>query len=79
MRATTKKADMSRYVTKANLASEVLVIFIVLVLVTIGSTCTWTLFGILIGQFLKTENRLRLFNTVMASLLLASLLPVLLG
>ena len=63
----------------ANLASEILVIFIVLALVTIGSTCAWTLFGILIGQFLKTETRLRLFNIVMASLLLASLLPVLLG
>jgi threonine/homoserine/homoserine lactone efflux protein len=63
----------------ANLASEVLAIFMVLALVTIGSTCTWTLFGILIGQFLKTETRLRLFNIIMASLLLVSLLPVLLS
>ena len=70
---------MSRYVTRANLASEVLAIFIVLALVTSGSTCPWTLFGILIGQFLKTETRLRLFNIIMASLLLVSLLPVLLG
>jgi threonine/homoserine/homoserine lactone efflux protein len=63
----------------ANLANEVLVIFIVLALVTFAATCTWTLFGILIGQFLKTETQLRLFNILMASLLLASLLPILFG
>ncbi len=58
---------------------EVTILLIVFFLVTLGSTCTWAYFGVFLRQFLKSPLRLRLFNTGMASLLLASLLPMLLG
>ena len=71
-------SSVTAYTSSAtSLASEVLVMFIVFAVVTMGSTCIWTLFGMVIGQFLGTERRLRLFNIVMAMLLLASLLPAL--
>ena len=57
-------------------ASEVFMLFVVFSVVTVGSTCTWTLFGLVIRQVLNTQKRLRLFNITMASLLLVSLLPV---
>ena len=61
------------------LATEVFVLFVVFSFVTIGSTCTWTLFGMIIGQILNSEKRLRLFNCSMALLLFVSLLPVILS
>jgi len=61
--------------TAENVGAEVMILFIVFALITIGSTCTWTLFGTGIGQLLTSQKRLRRFNIVMALLLLASLLP----
>ena len=73
-------SSVTAYTSSASdLANEVLVMFIVFAITTIGSTCTWTLFGIVIGQFLGTPARLRGFNIVMAGLLIASLLPALLS
>ena len=70
-------SSVTAYTSSAStLASEVLVLFVVFSIVTVGSTVTWTLFGLVIRQILNTEKRLRLFNITMASLLLVSLLPV---
>ncbi len=70
-------SSVTAYTSSANtVASEVLVLFVVFSFVTIGSTFTWTLFGLVIRQVLNTEKRLRLFNITMAILLLISLLPV---
>ena len=70
-------SSVTAYTSSATaLASEVFVLFVVFSLVTIGSTLTWTLFGLVIRQVLNTKKRLRLFNVAMASLLLASLLPL---
>ena len=63
----------------STLATEVFVLFVVFLLVTIGSTCAWTLFGMIIGQILNSEKRLRLFNCSMALLLFVSLLPAILS
>ena len=60
----------------ATVASEVFVLFVVFSFVTVGSTLTWTLFGLVIRQVLNTPKRLRLFNITMAALLLISLVPV---
>ena len=70
-------SSVTAYTSSASaVASEVFVMFVVFSFVTVGSTCTWTLFGLVIRQVLNTQKRLRLFNVTMASLLLASLLPV---
>ena len=70
-------SSVTAYTSSANtVGSEVLVLFVVFSIVTVGSTLAWTLFGLVIRQVLNTEKRLRLFNILMASLLLLSLLPV---
>lgn len=70
-------SSVTAYTSSATaVASEVLVLFVVFSFVTVGSTITWTLFGLVIGQVLNTPKRLRLFNITMASLLLISLIPV---
>ena len=69
-------SSVTAYTSSATtLASEVFIMFVVFSFVTVGSTVTWTLFGLVIRQVLNTPKRLRLFNVAMASLLLISLLP----
>lgn len=43
----------------------------------IPSTLVWCFFGTAIARFLNTPKRMRVFNTVMAVLLVASVLPLL--
>ena len=70
-------SSVTAYTSSATtVASEVFVLFVVFSFVTVGSTITWTLFGLVIGQVLNTPKRLRLFNITTASLLLISLIPV---
>lgn len=47
------------------------------VLVSCVSTTSWTVLGQQMRRFLKSPKRLRLFNLVMAALLVATLIPVL--
>jgi len=69
-------SSVTAYTSSATtVASEVFVLFVVFSFVTVGSTITWTLFGLVIRQVLNTQKKLRLFNITMASLLLISLLP----
>ena len=73
-------SSVTAYTSSATtVASEVLVLFVVFSIVTIGSTLTWTLFGLVIRQVINTQKRLRLFNVTMASLLLISLLPIIIS
>ena len=70
-------SSVTAYTSSATtVAGEVFVLFVVFFFVTVGSTFTWTLFGLVIRQVLNTQKRLRLFNVTMAILLLISLLPV---
>ena len=70
-------SSVTAYTSSATtVASEVFVLFGCVLFATVGSTFTWTLFGLVIRQVLNTQKRLRLFNVTMASLLLISLLPV---
>jgi len=70
-------SSVTAYTSSATaVASEVFILFIVFSFVTVGSTCTWTLFGLMIKKILNTRKRLRIFNITMAGLLLASLLPI---
>jgi len=57
-------------------ASNVSVLLAVFAIVTASSTCAWTAFGVWIRGVLDRGNRLRIFNIIMASLLLLSLIPI---
>ncbi|MDP2697419.1 LysE family translocator [Thalassospira sp.] len=46
---------------------------------TFASTILWILIGVGVGRFLRDERALRIFNIGMAVLLVASMLPMLLG
>ncbi len=73
-------SSVTAYTSSATtVASEVFALFLVFSFVTVGSTITWTLFGLVIGQVLNTSKRLRLFNITTASLLLISLIPVIIN
>ncbi len=47
-------------------------------IVTVASVSTWTLFGALLREYLRTDHHRRVFNYSMATLLVVSILPVLL-
>jgi threonine/homoserine/homoserine lactone efflux protein len=64
------------YATGRDLAS-VLWVAGVYVAVSMVSTTSWTLLGQQLRRLLKNQTRLRIFNWIMASLLIATLIPVL--
>jgi threonine/homoserine/homoserine lactone efflux protein len=60
------------------LYQQVLIIALLNIAVSLASTATWTAFGAGICRFLRTETKLRLFNLLMALLLVGSVVPILL-
>lgn len=56
--------------------TQILVIMGVFAIVTLSSSCTWCLFGTMIGRFLKEDRTLLIFNIFMATMLLVSLIPI---
>lgn len=69
---------VSAYTTQsAALVEQVLVLFVVFFVVSIGSTSTWCLFGTAIGRLFLNAKSLRIFNICMAGLLVLSLVPIL--
>lgn len=67
---------LSAYATDRGTVALVAVIF---VLVNLPSVAVWAVMGQRLGQWLQHPGRLMLFNRVMAALLVASMLPVMLG
>ena len=69
---------VATYTTVGGRASvEIAVILAICVLVTIGSTITWTGLGVWLNRFLQESPRtLRAFNVGMALLLILSIVPV---
>ncbi|MGC6536182.1 MAG: LysE family translocator [Candidatus Puniceispirillaceae bacterium] len=65
--------------SSTSLASDLTLILLIFFVVTIISTFAWTIAGQMIGRFLKDDTARRIFNYVMAALLVASLLPVILS
>ncbi len=55
---------------------EIALIALIFLVVCIPSISIWTLFGVAIGRMLTAKKWLRVFNVVMALLLVASLIPV---
>ena len=64
------------YATGRDLASVIWVAG-VYVAVSMVSTTSWTLLGQQLRRLLKNQTRLRIFNWIMASLLIVTLIPVL--
>jgi threonine/homoserine/homoserine lactone efflux protein len=65
--------------TAENIARDVTILLLVFAFVALISTCTWTVFGIGFARLLTNQRRQRRFNITMAALLVASLLPVIIG
>lgn len=55
---------------------EIVLIASIFLIVSIPSISIWTLFGVAIGKMLTARKWLRIFNAVMALLLVVSLIPV---
>ena len=60
----------------ATLLWQIVALSAIALLVTLGSVCTWTLFGAMLRRYLHSERRRRAFNYSMAALLVASIVPV---
>jgi threonine/homoserine/homoserine lactone efflux protein len=63
----------------SQLLIEVAVIAATFGLVLLPVSAFWTLVGVGVAQFLRTTRSRRVFNTLMATLLLASIIPMLLA
>ena len=57
---------------------DLLILLIVFGLATLLSTVTWSSFGVALSRVLRDERRARVFNIVMALLLVASIVPMVL-
>lgn len=58
-----------------DLLTEVLIMSVVFMLITVPSVSTWTFFGTVIARYLHSPKHLRVFNWSMAGLLILSLVP----
>lgn len=67
----------STYAPRENFGRNVIVLAILLGLVNAPSICVWAGFGSAMRPFLSHPGRVRVFNIIMALLLVASLLPML--
>ena len=72
--AITAYTDVSDSLSSAHIAIAGVFVF-----VTITSTALWSYAGSMIGHLLENPRQLRLFNIIMAGLLLAALAPVMLA
>lgn len=71
---------MTAYMSGAEaLALRLAIIVSIFAIMTFVSTIAWAWFGTVIARFLSAPQHYRLFNWLMAGLLVASLLPVLLA
>ena len=66
------------YVRPERAFVDLLILLIVFGLATLLSTVTWSSFGVALSRVLRNERRARIFNIVMALLLVASIVPMVL-
>lgn len=69
--------SLTTYSAIAPYPYNVLVLSLIFAIVGFFSSSTWALFGTALSRFLSTPRSIRIFNVVMALLLVASLYPVL--
>ncbi len=68
---------ISAYTIPTDYLSTLIIMTIVFVLVNFPSVSVWTIFGVSLRGFLRDAQKVRVFNIVMALLLVISLWPVL--
>ena len=68
---------VAAYTTTENYFLSLAVVVVLFAVVNIPSMLSWTLFGVALRRLLSDRRRVRIFNGVMAALLVASLLPLL--
>ena len=61
------------------LLPQLIPLFILLPAFTVLSAVTWTMFGTAIGKLMQSQDAFRVFNLVMASLLVACVIPIAFG
>ena len=67
----------STYVPAAASSSWILVFGLLFAIVNIPCISTWVLFGTILKRWLREPRKARIFNVIMAILLMVSLLPML--
>jgi threonine/homoserine/homoserine lactone efflux protein len=67
---------ITAYAAIASFPFNILIQAAISLVMGVGSTVTWTLFGSALRPLLRSQRRVRAFNILMAVLLLASLFPV---
>ena len=68
---------ITAYAALASYPWNILTMALLLLLLGLSSAVTWTLFGAALQSLIRSPRAVRVFNWVMAALLLASLYPVL--
>jgi threonine/homoserine/homoserine lactone efflux protein len=66
------------YVHPETAVRDFAIMLIVFTVATLGSTITWAGFGVALRKLLRNERHARIFNVVMALLLVASIVPMVL-
>ena len=61
------------------LLPQLIPLFILLPAFTVLSAVTWTTFGAAIGQLMQSQQAFKIFNVIMASLLMICVIPIALG
>ena len=61
------------------LLPQLVPLFILLPTFTVLSAVTWTMFGTAIGKLMQSQGAFRVFNLIMASLLVACVIPIAFG
>lgn len=64
------------YVHPETAVRDFAIMLVVFTLATLGSTITWAGFGVALRKLLRNERHARIFNVVMALLLVASIVPM---
>lgn len=61
------------------LLPQLIPLFILLPAFTVLSAVTWTMFGAAIGRLMQSQQAFKIFNVIMASLLIICVIPIALG
>ena len=61
------------------LLPQLIPLFILLPAFTVLSAVTWTTFGAAIGRLMQSQQAFKIFNVIMASLLIICVIPIALG
>jgi threonine/homoserine/homoserine lactone efflux protein len=69
--------SVSAYAAIASYPWNMIILALIILVITMGSSLTWVLFGTALQSLVKSPRAVRIFNITMALLLIASLYPVL--